>query len=169
MNSLKNLLILLLVLIVGSCGTESEQPVADPVEKAPVKEWAPEDTRSITGYFSKRGLLANTEKATPGFILFQPSSSTNTYLMNKSGEVVHIWPTELNSMQSYLKEDGNLVRLERDPDFPVFAAGGQSGRIREYTWDGEMVWDFKFYSEKHLNHHDIELMPNGTIPTARNL
>ena len=128
-----------------------------------VKTWSQEDTRSVTGYFAKRGLTINTEKATKGYILFEPSASTSTYLMNKAGEVVHEWKGDLNSMQAYLRDNGNLIRLERDPDFPVFAAGGQAGRIREYTWEGEMIWDFKYASDKYLTHHDFELMPNGNV------
>ena len=128
-----------------------------------VKNWTDEDTRSVTGYYSKRGLIASSSSASEGLILFSPSASTSTYLMNKKGEIVHIWKGTFNSMQSYLKENGNLVRLERDPDFPTFAAGGQAGRIREYNWAGDMVWDFRYVDEKYLNHHDIEIMPNGNI------
>ena len=163
MKPLLNVLLLSTLLFVFSCKTETKEPIADPIVEEPVKEWAPEDTRTITGYFSKRGLIKNTDKATPGYILFNPASSTHTYLMNKQGEIVHRWSGELNSMQAYLKENGNLVRLERDPDFPVFAAGGQGGRVREYTWDGEMIWDFKYATDKNLTHHDIELLPNGNI------
>ena len=119
--------------------------------------------RSITGLSAKRGLISKTDKATEGFVLFQPASSTKTYLMNSDGEIVHQWVGELNSMQSYLLDNGNLVRLERDLDFPTFAAGGQSGRIREYDWDGNIVWDFEHATIDQLIHHDIEIMPNGNI------
>jgi hypothetical protein len=53
--------------------------------------------------------------------------------------------------------------MERDPDFPVFDGGGQSGVIREYSWDGEILWNFKYATEAHLTHHDFEVMPNGNI------
>ncbi len=66
-------------------------------------------------------------------------------------------------MQSYLQDNGNLIRLERDIDFPTFAAGGQAGRIREYDWDGNMLWDYEYATETELIHHDIEILPNGNI------
>jgi len=56
-----------------------------------------------------------------------------------------------------------MVRLERDPDFPIFSTGGQTGRIREYTWEGELIWDFKYADEQFLLHHDIDFLPNGNI------
>lgn len=83
--------------------------------------------------------------------------------MDKDGHIVHSWTGDLNSMHSYLTEEGHLFRLERDIDFPVFAAGGQAGRIREYDWDGNLLWDFKYANENELTHHDFELMPNGNI------
>jgi hypothetical protein len=139
---------------------KSEPQVAEPVE---IRQWKPEDTRSITGVTAKRGLIIKTENATPGYVLFQPSASKKTYLINMDGEVVHTWKGDLNCMQSYLLENGHLFRLERDPDFPVFAAGGQSGRIKEYDWEGNLIWDFKYANENELIHHDFEILPNGNI------
>ncbi len=77
------------------------------------------------------------------YVLYEPSNGTLTYLMNKQGEVVHTWSSDLNSMNSYLQPNGHLIRMERDENFPTFAAGGQAGRIREYDWDGNILWDFK--------------------------
>ena len=132
-------------------------------EKTEIRQWKPKDKRNLAGVNAKRGLIIKTDKATPGYVLFQPSSSVQTFLIDMDGNVVHTWTGELNSMQSYLLENGHLVRLERDIDFPTFAAGGQSGRIREYDWEGNMVWDFEYADEDELIHHDIEIMPNGNI------
>ncbi len=128
-----------------------------------VREWQPTDLRSLNHLTAKRGLTLKTEEAAPGYILFHPSEGTQTYLMDKDGQIVHQWSSELNSMDSYLLPNGHLLRLERDLDFPTFAAGGQAGRLREYDWDGNMLWDFKYFNEKQLTHHDIEPLPNGNI------
>jgi len=155
-----------LVMIILSCIMFSckESPVEQkPETTKEVKQWTSEDTRSITGLMDKRGLIAKTDMATPGYVLFQPSQSVETFLIDMDGNVVKNWKGEMNSMQSYLLENGSLVRLERDVDFPTFAAGGQSGRIREYDWDGNMTWDFEYANENELIHHDIEIMPNGNI------
>lgn len=144
-----------------SCKENSENKVLATHEET--RQWKPEDTRSLTGVMEKRGLIKKTEGASPGYLLFQPSTSTTSYLVNKDGQVVHEWKGEMNSMNSYFLPNGNLIRLERDPDFPTFAAGGQAGRIREYDWEGNMVWDFHHATETELIHHDIEVMPNGNI------
>lgn len=154
------------LLLLAACRTEPETISAEETDSAPgdtVRVWTPDDNRHLTGYFAERGLLRNGEGVSPGYILFNPASAVSTFLMNKKGEIVHQWESDLNSMQAYLKPNGNLVRLDRDPDFPVFAAGGQAGRIREYDWEGNMIWDFEYATEKYLNHHDIAILPNGNI------
>ncbi|MBT8270246.1 MAG: aryl-sulfate sulfotransferase, partial [Bacteroidia bacterium] len=158
----KSIILLLLPLFLFnlSCKKEPEEQPAEPIA---VKEWKPEDTRSITGVNAERGLINKTDKATDGYIMFQPSASTKTVLINLDGEVVHEWGHDLNSMQAYLLDNGHLLSLQRDIDFPTFAAGGQAGRIREYDWDGNMLWDFEYATETELIHHDIEPLPNGNI------
>ena len=152
----------LLCLCTAACKTEPGQ--APEPETTAIREWKPEDTRSPLGNRAPGGLIKTSEKVTPGYVLFNPSNSTLTYLMDKAGNVVHQWEGELSTLtSSYLLENGHLMRLERDDDFPVFAAGGAAGRIREYDWDGNMVWDFEMANEKELLHHDIEVMPNGNV------
>ncbi len=159
----RSFILLLSALFLFTLGCKTEPKPEAETEPIAVREWKPEDTRSITGVNAKRGLITKTDKASDGYMLFQPMASTKTYLTNLDGEIVHSWEGELNSMQSYLFENGNLLRLERDIDFPTFAAGGQAGRIREYDWQGNMLWDFEYATESELTHHDIEPMPNGNV------
>ena len=154
-------LFLFIFILSFSCKEESNTEAV--AEMAAVKEWKPEDTRSMSGLLEPRGVIKDTDHDIPGYVLFEPSKSTFSFLVNKEGQVVHIWESELNSMNSYLQPNGNLIRLERDPDFPTFAAGGQAGRIREYNWDGDLLWDFEYANETELLHHDIEIMPNGNV------
>jgi len=135
------------------------------VAEAPVKQWAPEDTRNLPGLDAKRGLIVNTPGATPGYILLNAGEATSTWLMDLDGEIVHEWPGDLNTFNAYLQDDGRIFRQETDPDFPVFAGGGQAGMLREYTWDGELLWNFEYATEEYLTHHDFEVLPNGNILT----
>lgn len=152
------------LLFVG-CKESIPEAVSTTADTENVKTWSSEDMRDIPGLKRQRGLISNTDKATPGYVIFHPGggTTTSTYLMNSSGEVVKTWDGDMSVMLTYLMDDGSVIRGERDPDFPTFAAGGQSGRIREYDWDGNMTWDFKYASDKLLTHHDIAIMPNGNI------
>ena len=162
MKIYKYLIFSFILLFFFSC--KEEKPTPEVAEKIEVREWKPEDTRSIQGNRAKRGLITKTEKATPGYVLFNPSNSTKTFLIDKEGTVLHTWNGELMApLSPYLLENGNLIRMEIDPDYPTFAAGGAAGRIREYDWDGNLLWDFELANEKELLHHDIEVLPNGNI------
>ena len=93
-------------------------------------------------------------------MLFNPNRSPTTYLVDAAGQVVHTWQHDLEpGGGAYLLENGHLLRGAREPDVPVFSGGGQSGRLQEITWDGEVVWDFRFANEDHLLHHDMAVMP----------
>lgn len=134
---MNNYLSMLALAVLFFCSTCTQKDSAETlVAEVPVKEWAPEDMRDLPQNFAKRGLTVKTEKSTPGYILFHPSLGTSTYLADHDGRIVHEWKGEYNSMLSYLLDDGRIIRADRDPYFPTFAAGGQYGRLREYSWEG---------------------------------
>ncbi len=150
-----------LLFVAVSCKTDKPQEQSEIVE---VRVWKPEDLRAIAGNRAKRGLISKSESATPGYVLFSPYTGTKTFLMDKDGNIVHEWNGELSAtLNGYLLENGHLIRMERDVDFPIFATGGAAGRLREYDWDGNMVWDFEYANEKELIHHDLEVLPNGNV------
>mgnify|MGYP002631525911 FL=1 len=111
-----------------------------------------------------RGLVLNSNDASEGYVLYAPLLSGTTYLIDNTGAVVHTWTSDYGPAGSvYLLENGHLLRGAREPNVPVYKGGGQGGRIQEFTWDGELVWDWTFADENHLLHHDIEPLPNGNI------
>jgi hypothetical protein len=110
-----------------------------------------------------RGLTINSEDLTPGYILFNASNSSLSYLVDRNGILVKQWKGNYRSGLSYLMDDGSIVRVSSDPDFTVFAGGGESGRLQKINWEGKMIWDYEFATEEYLNHHDIAIMPNGNI------
>jgi len=113
---------------------------------------------------AQRGLLEKTGAATPGYVLFNPFKSATTYLIDKDGQVVHTWTSELGiSGGMYLRDNGNLFRTGVDIEAPVFGGGGQGGVFQEFTWEGELAWEYYFNSEDYRSHHDVELLPNGNF------
>ncbi len=113
---------------------------------------------------TERGLLKKTEVTTPGYVLFNPFKSATTYLIDKDGQVVHTWTSELGiSGGMYLRDNGNLFRSGSDAQAPVFGGGGQGGVFQEFTWKGELVWEYYFNSEDYRPHHDVALLPNGNF------
>jgi len=109
------------------------------------------------------GLFLNTPKACPGYTLFAPKHNHTIYLINNDGQIVNSWKSEYEPGQSvYLLPNGHLLHccFARNRGF---TRGGEGGRIEEFDWEGNLVWEFTYSSDQHLSHHDIEPLPSGNI------
>ncbi|MFC1554230.1 aryl-sulfate sulfotransferase [candidate division KSB1 bacterium] len=105
------------------------------------------------------GLLQlNQSKAFNGYTLFAPNRSTDTFLIDNFGGVVHVWHSEHEPINVVnLLENGNLIKL-CEPDDEEFNG---RGLIQEYDWDGNIVWEYDNTRPYAWMHHDIERLPNG--------
>ncbi|MCP4858305.1 MAG: SUMF1/EgtB/PvdO family nonheme iron enzyme [Fuerstiella sp.] len=109
------------------------------------------------------GLLVNDTRAFNGYTLFAPKHNTMVYLIDNEGRVVNRWDTQYEPGQSvYLLENGHLLHccFTRNGNF---TRGGEGGRLEEYDWEGNLVWEFEYSSDKVLSHHDIAPLPNGNV------
>ncbi|HVX12403.1 MAG TPA: aryl-sulfate sulfotransferase [Pirellulales bacterium] len=115
---------------------------------------------------TKVGLISNDSRAFPGYNLMAPLNSTRTYLFDMEGRVVRTWRSDCSpALCAYLLGNGHILRGGSiGIEAQVFGPGpGVGGRIQEFTWDGELAWDFRFYNAKQLPHHDLTPMPNGNV------
>jgi hypothetical protein len=112
------------------------------------------------------GLFVNEVGAFDGYTLFTPLSSTNTYLIDNAGKLVHSWESDNTpGLSVYFQPDGHLLRTESSSPAGVdrFQNGGAGGRIVESTWDGNLLWEYTYAGEFYRQHHDIERLPNGNV------
>jgi hypothetical protein len=110
-----------------------------------------------------RGLLLTSPEASPGYTLFAPLGTKETFLVDLEGRVVHKWTSELMPSSVYLCDDGSILRHERVEPNKVFAGGGICGRISRVNWDGKEVWSYSLASEDQTTHHDARMLPNGNV------
>jgi hypothetical protein len=97
------------------------------------------------------GLLYHNSNVSEGYTLFTPEKSTNVYLINNCGELIHQWSfSEQPGATCYLLENGNLLR-----------AGKDSIEIRD--WESNQLWSYATTNNGIAQHHDIEPLPNGNI------
>ena len=109
------------------------------------------------------GLFLNTAAAAPGYTLFAPMSYNVTYLIDNNGELVQSWPSEYGpGLSVYILENGDLLRTRRLQG-QLFQTGGRGGGVEIIDWDGNLIWEFDYFSNQFWQHHDIESLPNGNI------
>ncbi|HPM83150.1 MAG TPA: SUMF1/EgtB/PvdO family nonheme iron enzyme [Candidatus Anammoximicrobium sp.] len=109
------------------------------------------------------GLMLDADQACPGYTLFAPKHHTMTYLLDNQGRAVHRWDSQYEPGQSvYLLENGHLLHccFTRNKGF---TRGGEGGRLEEFDWEGNQVWEFEYSSDQYLSHHDVKPLPNGNI------
>ncbi|MEO5999419.1 MAG: aryl-sulfate sulfotransferase [Chitinophagaceae bacterium] len=126
------------------------------------KAAAPKD-RNMFGLRIPRGITISSDGLAEGYVMFVVPNSASVYLINRKGQVVHEWKGNYGVLGAYLQDDGSLVQNAVDPDFPVFAGGGETGRLQKINWESKILWDFEYANEQSLAHHDFAVMPNGHI------
>ena len=109
------------------------------------------------------GIFKNDPRAYPGYTLFAPKHHTMIYLMDNEGRAVHSWKSQYEPGQSvYLLENGHLLHCCFTKN-RGFTSGGEGGRLEEFDWDGNLVWEFEYSTDQHLSHHDIKPLPDGNV------
>lgn len=110
------------------------------------------------------GLFVNDPRAWPGYTLVAPKHYGSTYLLDNQGQVVHSWWGSLYEpgQSVYLLENGHMMRPCSSKG-PLSTGGGEGGRIEEYDWDNNLVWQLDFSTDQYMQHHDIKPLPNGNV------
>ena len=102
-------------------------------------------------------IMCDHHRITPGVTLFSPLNGKATYIIGLRGDVLHHWEHPLvTGTYGHLLENGNLLWAGRMAEGPQHM-GGRSGLIREYDWNGKVVWEHVHVGQ----HHDLRRLPNG--------
>ncbi|MDM8528871.1 DUF1566 domain-containing protein [Anaerolineales bacterium HSG24] len=114
-----------------------------------------------------------------GYNLYSPLQSKQTYLMDNSGNTVYTWDSNYSpALSVYLLDDGNLLHTgnmsnqyftqtmgsppSRQPSQSQTASGG-GGSIQKIDQNNNVVWEYEYSSQTYLQHHDVEMLPNGNL------
>ena len=122
--------------------------------------------RNMFGLHIPRGLTKTSENLKPGYVMFAVPNSSSMYLIDREGLVVHEWKGKSEQViygevsGAYLNSDGSIIQQSYDMDFPVFAGGGEAGRLQRINWEGKVLWDFEMANEQHHIHHEMAVLPN---------
>ena len=133
------------------------------------------------------------DTSSDGYTLFAPLSSTTVSLIDNDGESVHIWDTDYQpGLAVYFLENGLLLHTGNvgnktfttsnfgpqkasgsKTDNALGPNGGQStmarsvggagGVVQLLDWEGNVTWEYEYSSSTYLQHHDVEMLPNGNV------
>jgi hypothetical protein len=84
--------------------------------------------------------------------------------MDKQGTIVHTWESDyIQGLGLLLLENGDLLRTALLCNNPVFTAGGETGGVELFNWNGTKLWQYNYSNNQHCLHHGIDVLPNGHI------
>ena len=102
----------------------------------------------------------NDEDVFKGYTLL--GNNEYTYLIDNCGLIVNQWQSSYKGgFGQYLLTEGKLLRAGKVEG--QFEAGGASGIIELFDWEGNVIWCHRIAdADQHL-HHDLEPLPNGNF------
>ena len=104
---------------------------------------------------------ASAQEAFVGETLISPRTSNESFLIDIEFHIVKTWHGASSPAGfAYLLPDGSVLRPCAD-ETATWGAGGAGGRIQMIDANDNVVWDYLFSDSLHLQHHDVEPMPNG--------
>ncbi len=114
---------------------------------------------------NQSGLLRHDkQRAFQGYTLFESIRSTEAFLIDMEGRVVHSWKDDATPAHSiYLLDNGNLLKTFSPRNAYGFGMGGAGGGLKLLDWDGTTLWRFTYANENVRAHHDVQPLPNGNF------
>ncbi|MCB0335564.1 MAG: aryl-sulfate sulfotransferase [Bdellovibrionales bacterium] len=107
--------------------------------------------------FKKSNAVSTKGKPYPGLTLVPLTGTASVVLLALDGSVVHEWPVD--ATRARLLPNGNLLVIHGSKwGLKVEPWKSLRKTVREYDWDGNVVWEKKV---PDIAHHDIQRLENG--------
>jgi len=157
--TMKKYLAIIFLLIVLLAGYSQQHRVRSYVRSV----WLTEGKR-VKGFKYEKNLknLIFEQDLSSWLSLYVPDKTSNGYLLvffkkrvpillDMNGNLVHAWPDVRGRTRMRLMPNGDLLVI------------GSDNFIREYDWEGRLIWEFELKEKDDFPHHDIINTTNGNI------
>ena len=168
MSSYRHLIVAMIVLaLLGSVSAQQRRDRREPDrrnDRGGQRDARQQGQREIGQSIERQiGLITNTPQAWSGYTLFAPKHYLMTFLIDIQGQILNTWTSQYEPGQSvYLLENGHLLHCCLVKGVGSIG-GGEGGRLEEYDWDSNLVWEYWCTDNNKMMHHDIEPLPNGNF------
>ncbi len=109
------------------------------------------------------GMFTKNNGEQDGYVLFS-APSTETYLIDKCGKLVHKWNTNYSpGDDAYLLPNGNLLSTATVSTKYFSNGASDGGMVQIFDWNGKLLWRYTISDSIKQQDHDIYPMPNGNI------
>lgn len=105
-----------------------------------------------------------------GYTLMRTQNNTFVFLLNDKGERVHQWYVDVEGIDAFLMENGDLVitaprvnPIEENDFASIFPWVASGGRFMRFNWEGDLLWEYEFDRPNYRVHHGIFPRENGNI------
>lgn len=152
--------------VTSDCGVEfipvPAPGFADALGRETKQMPPPIEARQAVG--AGRELLATDEdRVSSGYILVEPVTVKQSFLINNDKEVVATIKNENYLTYTQLLPNGHRI-LESPVYSEVFnAGGGKAGCVEEQDAEGNLLWRVNLSSDQYIHHHDVVKLANGNI------
>jgi hypothetical protein len=110
--------------------------------------------------------ICDLSKAYGGYTLFAQHTSTDAWLIDMRGHIVHHWKLpHPPGGPIRLLPNGNQIRLDKTLKEPTAHMGTAGGNLVEVDWNGNVVWKY----EDQYMHHDFCRLENGNTLINRHV
>lgn len=103
-------------------------------------------------------------RTSSGYVFYAPTAQERSYLLSNDGRVVHSWPGSAQAgLAVKLLPDGSILRSGIAFTTIFFAGSGVGGQVEKRSFNGTLLWNYRLPSDRVIQHHDIEALPNGNV------
>jgi hypothetical protein len=122
------------------------------------------DTVETEVNISNEVTFFNATNVVDNYVLINDAASNSVFIIDKNGNHIHDWPlgSERLGNDAFLLPNGKLLAM-LEVENPSIGLGGFGGKLQLLNKNGSVDWSFEYASEKHILHHDAEMLPNGNI------
>ena len=103
------------------------------------------------------------DRVSPGFVLIEPGSVKQSFLINNRKEVVATFESDNYVGFSQLLPNGNRLASSHGRSDVFVDGGGYRGCIEEISPAGDVLWRLNLNTDKYIHHHDAVKLGNGNI------